>query len=116
MSMNVWVKNGRVFNLFNETTGGTSVAASTRIYKDSPKATFQAVGTTTAGAGAATIQIQGSNIDDVNAYVTLGTISLTLGTTLVADGFSTDAAWKFVRANITAISGTGASVNVYMGV
>ena len=116
MSQNVWVKCGKVYNMFEEVAGGTTVAASTRIYKDSPYATFQAVGTTTAGAGAATIQIQGSNIDNVNAYVTIGTITLTLGTTLVADGFSTSAPWKFVRANVTAISGTGASINVYMGV
>ena len=116
MSQNVWLKCGRVYNMFDEVANATTVAASDRIYKDSPYATFQAVGSTTAGAGAVTVQIQGSNVDDVNTYVTLGTISLTLGTTKVADGFATAAPWKFVRANVTAISGTGASVNVFMGV
>jgi hypothetical protein len=74
--------------------------------------TFQAVGVTTAGAGAATIKIQVSN-DDTN-WIDLGTITLTLSTTDATDGFASQAAWQHVRANITAISGTGASVTVYM--
>jgi hypothetical protein len=113
---NVWVKCGKVYNLDPNGTGLTTTGAAPRIYKDSPFATFQATGTTTASTGAATIKIQGSNVDDVNSYVDLGTITLTLGTTLTADGFATTAPWRFVRANVTAISGTGASVNVYMGV
>lgn len=115
MSSNVWVKCGKVYNLTPE-AGVTSTGAQTRIFKDSPYATFQAYGTTASGAGAATIKIQGSNLDDVNSYVDLGTITLTLGTTLSADGFSTSAPWKYVRANVTAISGTTATVNVLMGV
>jgi hypothetical protein len=62
------------------------------------------------------VTIQGSNIDNTNAFVNLGTINLTLGTTIVADGFTTTAPWKYVRANVTTITGTGASVNVLMGV
>lgn len=116
MSMNVWVKCGRVYNLTPATTGATATGAQTTVFKDSTKATFQAYGTTTAGTGSVTVLIQGSNIDDTNAFVTLGTISLTLGTTVTADGFTTDAPWKYVRANVSAISGTGASVNVLMGV
>lgn len=112
---NVWVKCGKVYNLTPE-AGATTTGALPRIYKDSPYATFQAYGTTTGGTGAATIKIQGSNVDDPNAYVDLGTISLTLGTTLTADGLATTAPWKFVRANITALSGTGANVQVLMGV
>lgn len=45
----------------------------------------------------------------------MGTITLS-GTTINADGFTTAAPWRYVRANITAISGTGAAVNVLMGV
>lgn len=75
--------------------------------------TFQAFGTTTAGSGAATVVIQVSN-DGAN-WIDLGTITLTLGTSATTDGFAALAAWAFVRANVTAISGTGASVSVYMG-
>lgn len=116
MSMNVWVKCGRVYNLTPETTGATATGIQTTVFKDSPFATFQAYGSTTAGAGSAVVTIQGSNIDNANAYVTLGTITLTLGTTITADGFATTAPWKYMRANVTTLSGTGASVNVLMGV
>ncbi len=75
--------------------------------------TFQAVGATTAGAGAATIVISGSN-DGVN-FITIGTITLTLSSSESSDGFASDAAWKFVNANVTAISGTNAAVTVYLG-
>ena len=74
--------------------------------------TFQAVGATTAGAGAATILIQVSN-DGVN-YLTLGTITLTLSATDTSDGFAAINNWNFYRANVSAISGTGANVSVYM--
>lgn len=79
--------------------------------------TFQATGTTTAGAGSATIVVQVSNVPNpgANDWVTLGTITLTLGTTSTTDGIATAAAWDYVRGNVTAISGTGASVNLYMG-
>lgn len=73
---------------------------------------FQAYGSTSAGSGAATILIQVSNVDTDAAYITMGTISLTLGTTVTADGFASDAPWRFVRAKVSAISGTNASVTV----
>jgi hypothetical protein len=73
--------------------------------------TFQA---TVAGTGAvsATVIIEGSN-DGAN-FLTLGTITLS-GTTSASDGFVSDAAWGYVRARLTAISGTGAAVTVAMG-
>ena len=87
----------------------------------SPKRTFQALGTTSAGVGAATIVIQASNVavpstDAASAdWLTLGTITLTLGTTQVTDGFASDAPWLHVRSRVTAISGTDATVTVLMG-
>ncbi len=75
--------------------------------------TFQAAGTTSAGAGAATVVISGSN-DGVN-FITIGTITLVLATSSSSDGFASDAAWKYVNANVTAISGTNATVTVYLG-
>ena len=77
------------------------------------KRVFQAHGRTTAGAGSATVLIQGSL--DGTHWVTLLTISLVLATTETTDGGTTDAPWKFVRASLTAIAGTGATVDVMMG-
>ena len=80
--------------------------------------TFQATGATSAGAGAATIKIQGSNVPEPSVdgdWVDLGTITLTLSTTKTGDGFVSEAPWRHVRANVTAISGTDASVSAYMG-
>lgn len=73
--------------------------------------TFQASGTTSAGAGAATIVIQVSNDDD--NWITAGTITLTLGTSATSDGFAFAGNWDKARANVTAISGTGAAVLVF---
>jgi hypothetical protein len=75
------------------------------------KTTFQASGATTSGAGAATVVIQVSN--DNSNWITAGTITLTLGTSETSDGFAFDAHWEHVRANVTAISGTGAYVSVF---
>ncbi len=71
-------------------------------------------GKTSSGAGAATINIEVSN--DGTYWVVAGTFSLTLATTVTTgtntDGFNINAGWKLVRANCTAISGTGAQVTV----
>jgi hypothetical protein len=75
--------------------------------------TFDANGSTSSGAGSATILIQASN--DGSNFILIATITLTLSTTPAADGFASDAPWKYVRARVSAISGTGASVNVNMG-
>ncbi len=73
---------------------------------------FQARGTTTASTGSATIDIDVSN--DGTNWDNLGTITLTLGTSATSDSFSTlGANWDLVRANVTAISGTGAAVSVF---
>lgn len=75
--------------------------------------TFQAVGNTTGGVGSATIKVQVSN-DDVN-FIDLATITLTLGTVETTDGLASEAAWRHVRGNVTALSGTGANVTLWMG-
>lgn len=82
--------------------------------------TFHAYGATSAGSGAATIVIEASNKDTPATatradWVTLGTIVLTLSTTQSGDGFASQARWRHVRAYVTAISGTGANVSVWMG-
>jgi len=89
-----------------------------------PKATFQAIGETSAGSGSATIKIEVSNEavpatdtsgDDYADWIEAGTITLTLSTTKATDGFTIDAPWRWVRANLTAISGTDATVSVRKG-
>lgn len=72
-----------------------------------------ASGTTTAGAGAATVVVEGSH--DGTVPVTLATISLVLGTVLASDGFGSAVPYRYVRARLSAISGTGASINVTLG-
>jgi hypothetical protein len=80
--------------------------------------TFEAVGRTTAGAGAATVQIRGRNSAQAGWQV-IGTITLTLsasgGTNDAADGFLSEDRYAEVSANVTAISGTGATVDASMG-
>lgn len=82
--------------------------------QSSSNRTAQVVGTTTAGAGAAAVNIEVSN--DGSNWLVAGTVTLTLSTTSTSDGFVIDAAWLFVRANVTSISGTGAAVSAYLGV
>lgn len=88
-------------------TGAGTAYEDTRRHK-----TFQAYGTTASGAGAATIKIQVSNLatPGANDWIDAGTIVLTLATTSSTDGFVMDANWRWVRANVSAISGTTATV------
>ncbi len=107
MSQNVFVKSGRVTDLLS---GATTTVTGDWMFKDAPNTGIQATVTGT-GSVAATVVIEVSN-DGVNAVATpAGTIILS-GTTSSSDGFVMDAAWKFVRARISAISGTAATVNV----
>ena len=109
---NVWVKSGKVYNMLGAGVTGTSTG--NWIYKDSPLSSFQGVVTGT-GAVTATIVIDASNDGTYAVSTVLGTITLS-GTTSSSDGFTTDAPWKYVRARVTAISGTSATAQVYMGV
>lgn len=76
--------------------------------------TIQAIGSVTASTGSATITVEASN--DGTNWVVLDTLSLTLGTTVTTDWFESTGMWDKMRANVTVLSGTGASVSVYMGV
>ena len=108
---NVWVKSGRVTDLLKNVT--TTVTGDWK-FKDAPKSAIQATVSGT-GAVSATIQFEVSNDGSAAISTLLGTITLS-GTTLVSDGFTTDAPWKYLRAKVTAISGTGASINVTQSV
>ena len=73
---------------------------------------FQAKGTVASSTGASVILIEVS--DDGTNYITLGTITLVLGTSATSDGFACANSWEYYRANISSISGSTATVTVYM--
>lgn len=77
------------------------------------KRTFQATGQTSAGAGSAVIKVQVSN--DRTNWIDIGTVTLTLSATTSTDGFASDAAWRYVRGNVDSISGTDATVTLWLG-
>jgi hypothetical protein len=95
-------------------TSATTAAAGAATRSVSATKTYQANGVTTSGAGSATIAVQGSN-DDGTSWDTIGTITLTLSTTSSSDSFASDDRYTWLRGNVTAISGTGASVDLTMG-
>jgi len=129
MSADVKLISGEIARYFpfgtspNATNSTTANATSGAIFKESPFTTFQGVVTGT-GAVTATIAIQVTN--DPNSvglagaspsasnWVALGTITLS-GTTSASDGFTTQAPWRFVRAVVTNLTGTGAVCSVLMG-
>ena len=94
-------------------TAATTVAAGSAVSSFRGVKTYQANGTTSSGAGAATIVVQGAH-NNIN-WDTIGTITLTLATTTSSDSFTSEDHYPLVRGNVTAISGTGASVNLTMG-
>jgi len=110
-SQNVRVKSGYVMDVL-PSGGVTTNITGPWVFKDAPNTGIQA---TVVGVGAvgATVTIQVSN-DGVNAVTTAaGTITLT-GTTAASDGFATNAAWKYIRAVVSGISGTNATVTCQM--
>ena len=102
---------------FSGVNSATTTVASSPIMKESPWSTFQAIVTGTGTVGA-TVVMQGSNETATfngtkTNWVTINTFTLT-GTTTATDGYTSVSTWRYVRANITAISGTGATVEVIM--
>jgi len=94
-------------------SSATSTGAGGRHAAWSNYRTFQAIGSTSSGSGSITVDIEVSNspVPGANDWIVLGTISLTPNQN-DTDGFASAAAWRYARANVTAISGTGASVDV----
>jgi hypothetical protein len=76
-----------------------------------PGATVHARVTGT-GAVTATVIVQVSNFD--GNWLDLGTLTLS-GTNTASAGLALDAHWAYIRARLTALTGTGASVDVIMG-
>lgn len=108
MGGNVFVKSGRVLTILEK---ATATGAGGWVFKDAPLSSIQAFGSTSSGSGATVVSIEATN-NLKGSYVVLGTISLTLGTSVVTDGFIVQAPWKYIRGNVTSISGTGSFVTV----
>jgi len=101
MSANVFIKSGFVKDVLAPTVAATLTGP--WMFKDAPNTAIQVVAT-----AAATVIFEVSN-DGVNVIATaLGTVTLAAAG---SDGFVTSAPWKYLRARITANSGT---VNVTM--
>jgi hypothetical protein len=94
-------------------SGATATVAGSAVSGVKRTKTYQANGATTSGTGSSSINVEGS-LNGTNWDV-IGTITLTLGTASTSDSFTSTDAFDFVRGNVTAISGTGASVNLSMG-
>lgn len=67
------------------------------------------------GAISATINVYGAHTDRNTNGTLIGTLSPT-GTTTAVDSFVNDVPWPYIFTDVTAISGTSASVNVTAGV
>ena len=97
--------------------GVTATGAGASARGRSGRKTYSAAGYTSAGAGAATVQFEGS-FDNVT-WDTFGTITLTLSSTPADDAnsnsFISSDNYPFVRAEVTALSGTGATVRAARG-
>lgn len=99
-------------------TNVTTTVSSAAVKPAARMRTFHGYGTTTAGSGNATILIEVSNIETPagdSDWFTSGTIALTLGTVRTSAGYIMDAPYRNVRARVSVISGTGASVSCRMG-
>jgi hypothetical protein len=98
--------------------GATVTGSGRAIALSGPQHTFQAYGITSAGSGSAVVDIEVSSVElptSNSDWILAGTITLTLGTTATADGFVINAPWKWVRAKVNTLTGTGASVTAWKG-
>lgn len=77
------------------------------------KRTFHIVGVVSATTGNATVQVQVSN-DNVN-FIDLHEFVLALTTSELSDKFEMDSPWRYVRGNVSVISGTDATIDLIMG-
>jgi hypothetical protein len=114
----VRVVSGRVHQLLGN--GLAAVGYGDAAYKDSPYSTFQA---SVVGTGAVTAKVNIEVTNQTNAAgqpinwcdTPIGTIELS-GTDSDSDGFANVGPWKFIRAHVEEVSGTGAVVTCTMGV
>ena len=113
MGMNsVLIQSNKSHTLLNAVT---STGAGSSYSKPGLYSTLQAIANGSSGAYSATVNVEVSN--DGTNWMVMGTITLSgTATTADTDGFASNASWKYIRGNVTAISGTGANVTLEMGV
>lgn len=97
-------------------SAATTTATGSWIKCYGPAQAFQCVANGTSGAFSATVVIEASNDGTTAVGTVLGTIVMSgTATTANSDGFSTiSSPWAWIRARVTAISGTDASVSTWM--
>lgn len=98
-------------------SGATGTGASATVITNKFNAIcFHVFGSTSAGAGSATVKVEVSN--DGTNYFQIKSFSLTLVTTVSSDAYELPitARYLYIRGNVTAISGTGAQVTLIAGV
>jgi hypothetical protein len=91
----------------------TGAGAGYTAQKATGNKTFQAVGTVSNSTGSVTLNVECSITG--TSWDVLGTITLALTTTASSNSFTSSDRCAQVRGNVTAISGTGASVSLYLG-
>jgi hypothetical protein len=75
-----------------------------RVHPQIRNITFQAIGLSAGATIGSTVLIQASN-DGINPVATtLATLSLNSSTTEASDGFTLDAHWEYVRAQINSLT------------
>ena len=92
-------------------------AGETKTPRNFGNKSFQTRGYTSSGAGASVIRIDGSNVPTptTNDWITIKSFDeLTLGTTPTGAGWESTVAYRHYRAYVVSISGTGATMDVYM--
>ena len=98
-------------NICELLTGRTSTGTGVGVEQHGSTRTYHGIVRGT-GVVSATVKVEVSNN---NAdWLELGTITLS-GTARASDGFAADAPWRYARGNVTAISGTGAAVDLLVG-
>lgn len=94
-------------------TGVTTTGAGESFEPFGENRSFQLVGNTSAGAGAAQVDVEVSN--DGSNWIKAGKLSLVLSTTVAKESMLMKAPWRYVRGNVISISGTDAEVTLTMG-
>lgn len=110
----VALQAGHAKKIENFLVAGGASQTGTLFRNHNKSLTVQAAAYCTSGAYTATVALKGSN--DGTNFITLGTIALSgTGTTVDSDGFAVDAPWKYLRADVSSFTGTGAVCDVHVG-
>lgn len=109
------MSQGRIDYLFVGATAAPTVGPACKAKPANDSSSVVAVQACLSGTGAVTaaVTVEVSNTGIDNEWILAGTINLS-GTTTATDGFTLNAPWAYVRASLTAISGTSAIAKASM--